>query len=96
MRPPASFVGLAGLALLGPSPLSLGVSIAFALAAMHFMGCTHPPAASNVVIVFATLPDWDFLIFPTFLGTLLLYLCACAWFKAAFFLKQLNQRTQGE
>lgn len=36
----------------------------------------HPPAGSNPVIIFLTLPGWDFLLYPTLTGALMLVVVA--------------------
>ena len=50
-----------------------------AIALMMLTRTVHPPAGSNPVIVFLLQPGWDFLLYPTLSGALLLVLAAgCA------------------
>lgn len=43
----------------------------------------HPPAGSNPVIVFLALPGWDFLLYPTLSGSLLLIAVALVYNNAS-------------
>jgi len=47
-----------------------------AIALMMATRTVHPPAGSNPVIVFLIQPGWDFLLFPTLTGALLLAVVA--------------------
>lgn len=68
----SSFVGLLFVTLFGPVWWALAFAVATAIAIMMMTRTVHPPAGSNPVIVFLTLPGWDFLLFPTLLGAVML------------------------
>jgi CBS-domain-containing membrane protein len=70
----SSAVGLLFLTLIGPHWWSLALAVATVIALMMISGTVHPPAGSNPVIVFLTLPHWDFLLFPTLTGAVMLVL----------------------
>lgn len=72
----SSFVGLLFLTLCGPTWWSVALAVGTAIALMIATRTVHPPAGSNPVIVFLTQPTWDFLLFPTLTGALLLVLVA--------------------
>lgn len=67
----SSAAGLAAVALFGPTWWSVALAVAVAVMAMMATRTVHPPAGSNPVIVFLTQPGWDFLLFPTLVGALL-------------------------
>ena len=71
----SSLIGLLCLHFLGDAWWSLALAVSSAIAFMMITGTVHPPAGSNPVIVFLSLAHWDFLVFPTLLGSLFL-LCA--------------------
>jgi len=79
----SSAVGLAMLALFGPTWWALALAAALALALMMLTRTVHPPAGSNPLIVFLAAPQWGFLLFPTLFGAIvmvlvaLIYHCAC-------------------
>jgi CBS-domain-containing membrane protein len=58
-------------------------SVAFAaggaIAVMMATRTVHPPAGSNPVIVYLLAPDWDFVLFPTLLGAVLIVLVALVY-----------------
>lgn len=68
----SSLVGLLFLTLCGPTWWSVALAVGTAIALMMATRTVHPPAGSNPVIVFLTQPAWDFLLFPTLTGALLL------------------------
>lgn len=68
----SSFVGLACLGLFGPQWWALSLAVAIAIALMMITRTVHPPAGSNPVIIFLALPHWDFLLFPTLAGAVIL------------------------
>ncbi len=67
----ASLTGLLFLQIAGPCWWGMALATATAIAAMMATRTVHPPAGSNPVIVFLTAPGWDFLIFPTLGGALI-------------------------
>jgi len=85
----ASLTGLVFLFLFGVCWWSLGLALATSIALMLATGTTHPPAASNPVIVMLSSPAWSFLIAPTLIGAFILV------FVAAFYnevTKKVSQR----
>ena len=76
-------VGLTVLALAGQAWWAMGLAVALAAGAMIATRTVHPPAGSNPIIVFLGLPGWDFLLFPTFSGALVLVAVGCAWHRLA-------------
>jgi len=72
----SSFVGLLFLTLCGPTWWSVALAVGTAIALMIATRTVHPPAGSNPVIVFLTQPAWDFLLFPTLTGAVLLVVVA--------------------
>ncbi|WP_370279225.1 HPP family protein [Pontibacterium sp.] len=75
----SSFVGLLFLTLCGPTWWSVALAVGTAIALMIATRTVHPPAGSNPVIVFLTQPAWDFLLFPTLTGALLLVVVAALY-----------------
>jgi len=72
----SSLVGLTFLTLCGPTWWSVALAVGTAIALMMATRTVHPPAGSNPVIVFLIQPGWDFLLFPTLAGALLLAVVA--------------------
>jgi CBS-domain-containing membrane protein len=75
----SSLVGLACLTIFGPHWWAVGIAVGTAIALMMLTRTVHPPAGSNPVIVFLTQPTWEFLIFPTLIGALLLVIVALVY-----------------
>lgn len=76
-------VGLAALALLGPSWWSLATAAAASTALMMLTRTMHPPAGSNPVIVFLLgAPSWKLLFFPTLFGAVTMVLVAVLYHRA--------------
>ena len=78
----SSLVGLLCLHLLGPGVWSLAIAVGTAIALMMLTRSVHPPAGSNPVIIFLAQPGWDFLLFPTLAGALILLLVALLYNNA--------------
>lgn len=75
----SSLVGLSFLALFGATWWALALAVATAIALMMATRTVHPPAGSNPVIVFLMCPSWEFLLFPTLSGSLLILLVALVY-----------------
>lgn len=75
----SSLVGLILLHGGGPQWWALALAVGTAIALMMATRTVHPPAGSNPVIIFLAQPGWDFLLFPTLSGALLLMLVALAY-----------------
>jgi CBS-domain-containing membrane protein len=78
----SSLVGVSAVSLCGPEWWAVGPAVGVAVMLMMLTRCLHPPAASNVVIVYLTRPAWDFLWFPTLGGAVLLVLVALLYNNA--------------
>ena len=75
----SSLVGLLFLTLCGPTWWSVALAVGTAIALMMATRTVHPPAGSNPVIVFLIQPGWDFLLYPTLVGALLLVAVALVY-----------------
>lgn len=78
----SSLVGLVLLQACGPQWWALALAVGTAIALMMATRTVHPPAGSNPVIIFLAQPGWDFLLFPTLGGALLLMLVALLYNNA--------------
>jgi CBS-domain-containing membrane protein len=72
----STVIGLAFVHFCGPHWWSVALAVGSAIAAMMITRTVHPPAGSNPVIVFLMQPGWDFALFPTLIGALILVLVA--------------------
>jgi CBS-domain-containing membrane protein len=72
----STFIGLAFLHILGNEYWSMALSLATAIAVMIATRTVHPPAGSNPLIVFLLGANWDYLIFPSLMGSIILVLVA--------------------
>ena len=68
----SSFIGLTCLTLLGPHWWAMAIAVGTAIALMMLTRTVHPPAGSNPVIVFLGMPSWEFLLFPTLTGAIVI------------------------
>nr|WP_246413183.1 HPP family protein [Methylobacterium brachythecii] len=68
----SSAVGLASLALLGPTPLAFGIGVGIAITAMLLTRTTHPPAGADPIVVILAGASWQFLLMPVLLGALVI------------------------
>jgi len=75
----SSLIGLAFLAAFGPHWWSVAPAVGTAIAVMMMTRTVHPPAGSNPVIVYLTVPGWDFLLFPTLVGALVVIAVALVY-----------------
>lgn len=69
-------IGLTCLSLFGPSIWAMALALALSLIALVASGLPHPPAGSNPIIIFLSMPGWGFLLFPTISGVLGILLIA--------------------
>ncbi len=72
----STLTGLTFLMLFGPVWWSVALAVGVAIMLMMASRTVHPPAGSNPVIVFLLQPGWDYLLFPTLSGAVLLVLVA--------------------
>lgn len=75
----SSLIGLAFLMAFGPHWWSVAPAVGTAIAVMMATRTVHPPAGSNPVIVYLALPGWDFLLFPTLIGSLVVVAVALVY-----------------
>ncbi len=68
----SSLIGLLCMKFFGSHWWSVGLAVGAAIAVMMQTRTVHPPAGSNPVIIFLSLQEWDFLLFPTLTGALVL------------------------
>ena len=71
--------GLIFLNVAGAQWWSMALAVACAIAVMMATRTTHPPAASNPVIVMLLKPGWDFLLTPTLTGAVFIVLVALVY-----------------
>lgn len=68
----ATFVGLVLRALFPNEWWAVGLAVGAAIALMAALRITHPPAGANPLVVFASDPGFEFLLFPVLTGSLIL------------------------
>lgn len=78
----SSLTGLCFLELFGPTWWAVALAVGTAIALMLLTRTAHAPAGSNPVIIFLAEPGWDFILFPTLSGTLILVLVALVYNNA--------------
>lgn len=72
----SSFIGLCFFHIIGPEWWSMSLALSTALAIMLITKTVHPPAGSNPLIVFLLGSNWNYLIFPTLMGSIILIVVA--------------------
>ncbi len=72
-------VGLLVLATLGNSPLTLGIGVGLAVAAMMATRTMHPPAGGDPLIVILTAAPIGFLVEPVLIGSVAIVLIGAAY-----------------
>ena len=72
----STLIGLALVHGCGAHWWSVALAVGGAIAVMMITRTVHPPAGSNPVIVFLMQPGWDFALFPTLSGAVVLVLVA--------------------
>lgn len=78
----SSLIGVMFLKLFGPTWWALAMAAGTAIAVMMLTRTVHPPAGSNPVIVFLSQPGWNFVIFPTLTGAVVLVIVALIYNNA--------------
>lgn len=68
----SSSVGVAFLFLFGNEWWGMAMALATATALMMATRTVHPPAGSNPLIVFLLEAQWDYIVFPTLMGSVIL------------------------
>ncbi|WP_428023132.1 HPP family protein [Arcobacter sp.] len=72
----STFIGLGFLHIFGNEYWSMALALSTAIAVMIATRTVHPPAGSNPLIVFLLGVNWDYLIFPSLMGSVILVLVA--------------------
>ena len=72
----ATFTGLVFMTLFGIHWWSMATAVGTAIALMLVFRMPHPPAGSNPLIVMIGAVNWNFLITPTLLGSIVLVIIA--------------------
>jgi CBS-domain-containing membrane protein len=75
----SSLVGLVFLYAFGPHWWSVAAAVGTAIALMMFTRTVHPPAGSNPVIAYLAQSGWEFLLFPTLIGALVVIAVALVY-----------------
>ena len=68
----SSLIGLLFLHFVGNDYISMAFALAIAISLMIATRTVHPPAGSNPIIIFLLGASWDYLIFPTLIGSIIL------------------------
>lgn len=72
----SALISLSILHIFGSAPWTMGMAVATAIGLMQLTGTLHPPSGAVALVIMMTKPDWEFLIVPTFEGSMILLLCA--------------------
>jgi CBS-domain-containing membrane protein len=72
----SAMIALTILYLFGSAPWTMGLAVATAIAIMQLTHTLHPPSGAVALVVMMTKPNWQFLVTPTFEGSVILVLCA--------------------
>lgn len=72
----STFIGLSFLHIFGNEYWSMAFALATAISVMIYTRTVHPPAGSNPLIVFLLGANWDYLIFPSLIGSIILVMVA--------------------
>jgi CBS-domain-containing membrane protein len=75
----SSLIGLAFLWAWGPAWWAMALAVATAMASAMWLRVMHPPAGANPILIFLTAPGWDFVLFPTLTGTVLIVALALVY-----------------
>ena len=68
----SSLIGLLFLHFVGNDYISMALALALSISLMIVTRTVHPPAGSNPIIIFLFEASWDYLIFPTLIGSIIL------------------------
>ena len=72
----SSLIGLICLTFFGATWWSVAIAVSTAISVMMFTRTTHPPAGANPIAIYLIKPTWNFLLFPTTFGALVLIFVA--------------------
>ncbi|MCH9742428.1 MAG: HPP family protein [Proteobacteria bacterium] len=71
-----SLSGLICLTLLGDAWWVVAIAVGLSVFLMLLTNSVHPPASANPLIVIALHANWDYLLFPTLMGAVMLVVVA--------------------
>tara|TARA_Y100001968_G_scaffold285634_1_gene285770 strand:+ start:700 stop:1242 length:543 start_codon:yes stop_codon:yes gene_type:complete len=78
----ASFIGVIFLMTFGANFWLLPIALCFTVVGMQILRVSHPPAASNPIIIFFSEPSWSFIFIPTLFGAAIIGLIAFFYRKS--------------
>ena len=89
----SAFVGLCFAHWLPVNMFSISLAVGLAIACMQFLGCVHPPAGANPLLILLTAQTaqygWSFLLFPVLAGAVSLVAAAYAVNHIAVLMQRL-------
>ena len=68
----ASCIGMAFLMNFGANCWLLPIALCLTTVGMQVLRISHPPAASNPIIIFFYEPSWQFIFIPTLFGAVII------------------------
>jgi CBS-domain-containing membrane protein len=77
----ATAAGLAVFAWLGAGPISFGLAVGAAIAAMQLTRTLHPPAGADPIIVILSKAAWPFLFSPVLAGAVIIVIAGVAFHR---------------
>lgn len=72
----SALISLTILHFFGSSPWTMGLAVSTSIAIMQLTHTLHPPSGAVALVVMMTKPNWQFLLTPTFEGSMIMVLCA--------------------
>lgn len=72
----STMIGLIFLHFFGTEWWSMALALATAISVMILTRTVHPPAGSNPLIVFLLGASWEYIVFPSLIGSVILVLVA--------------------
>lgn len=72
----SSAIGLLVAQVLGTNIFSISIAIGLTVFCMAFLGCIHPPAGANPIIIMIEGYKWSYLFMPVLLGAIIIVVLA--------------------
>ena len=72
---------VAGLSVLGQTPLAFALGVGLAITAMLLTGTVHPPAGADPIVVIFASASWPFLFAPVLIGTICIVLLGAGFHR---------------
>lgn len=72
----SAFIGLLISQIMGTSIVSISIAIGLTVFFMAFLGCIHPPAGANPIIIMIEGYKWSYLFMPVLLGAVIIVIFA--------------------